>query len=248
MFNLKTEPMVKFNNQVHTTTDYSMFKNIAGNRTMNELHLRRLKSSIMNKYLFTVIIVNEDYQIIDGQHRFNVIRELNLPLNYIICVGYGLREVQILNANSKNWSADDFMEGYCNIGKKDYIMYRNFKQKYGLGHNECMAILSGVIGVGGQFTEDFHNGLFKITHYEDACRKAELLKMIEPYYSGYKRRGFVSAMLQLFKNTNFEFTEFLQKLRIQQTALVDCVNTNQYLTLIEEIYNYKRRVKVNLRY
>jgi hypothetical protein len=76
----------------------------------------------------------------------------------------------------------------------------------------------------------------------------EKILLIEPYYIGAKRRSFIYAMLQLFKNPNFEFTEFLQKLKCQPTALVDCANTTQYVSLIEEIYNYRRREKVNLRY
>ena len=54
--------------------------------------------------------------------------------------------------------------------------------------------------------------------------------------------------MSLFKNPNFEFTEFLQKLKIQPTALQDCTNVTNYKVLIEEIYNYRRREKVNLRY
>ena len=248
MFNSKTEPMVKISNQVHTTNDYFMFKPIIGNRTLSELHVRRLKDSIKSNYLFTVIIVNENYQIIDGQHRFEVIKELQLPLNYIICKGYGLTEVQILNQNSKNWTADDFMEGYCNLGKKDYEVYREFKEKYGFGHNECLGMLMGQASSGSGYMRNFANGTFKVTHYEDACKKAELIRTIEPFYAGYKRRAFIYAMLQMFKNPNFEFTEFIQKLKIQQTALVDCVDTKQYASLIEEIYNYRRREKINLRY
>jgi hypothetical protein len=30
--------------------------------------------------------------------------------------------------------------------------------------------------------------------------------------------------------------------------VTDCTNTQQYVSLIEEIYNYRRREKVNLRY
>ena len=69
-----TEPMVI--NHVHTTTDYFLFKPINGNRNINRLHLSRLKKSIEENYLFTVIIVNENYEIIDGQHRFECIKEL----------------------------------------------------------------------------------------------------------------------------------------------------------------------------
>jgi hypothetical protein len=72
--------------------------------------------------------------------------------------------------------------------------------------------------------------------------------LVEPYYSEWKRRSFILAMLQLFKNSNFELTEFLQKLKLQPTALSNCSTTNQYVSLIEEIYNYRRRDKINLRY
>ena len=72
--------------------------------------------------------------------------------------------------------------------------------------------------------------------------------MIEPYYNAVRRRSFIYTMMSLFKNENFEFTEFLQKLKIQPTALQDCTNVTNYKVLIEEIYNYRRREKVNLRY
>jgi len=248
MLNTEKEPMTNISSQVYTTKDYFMFKPVNGNRNLNELHIRRLKESMKSNYLFTVIIVNENYRIIDGQHRFEVIKDLQLPLNYIICKGYGLAEVQILNQNSKNWTADDFMEGYCDLGKNDYIIYREFKQKYGFGYYECMGMLIGSASSGSAYRKIFDNGTFKVTNYENACKNADLICMIEPYYSGYKRRAFVYAMLQMFKNQNFEFTEFIQKLKTQPTALVDCVDTKQYVSLIEEIYNYRRREKVNLRY
>jgi hypothetical protein len=246
MNNLTIEPMVKYSSQVHTTKDYFLFKSIDGNRTKNLLHINRLKKSMSENYLFTVIIVNERYEIIDGQHRFDVIQELKLPLHYIVCKGYGLNEVHILNQNSKTWNADDYLTGYCNLGSTDYLKYREFKDTYQIGHNECMIILSGTHNKGQ--IDMFYNGNFKIKNYNEACKMIEKILLIEPYYDGVRRRSFIYAMLQLFKNENFEFTEFLQKLKTQPSALVDCTNTSQYVSLIEEIYNYRRRDKVNLRY
>jgi hypothetical protein len=246
MFKTQNEPMVKNSNQVHTTTDYFLFKPIEGNRNTNLLHINRLKKSMSDNYLFTVLIVNEKYEIIDGQHRFAVIQDLKLPLHYIVCKGYGLNEVHVLNQNSRTWNADDYLEGYCKLGYIDYLKYRDFKEKYSFGHNECMSILAGIF-IKSQI-ELFYSGDFKIKNYDEACKVAEKIYLIEPYYNGFKRRTFIYAMLQLFKNNNFELTEFLQKLKAQPTSLVDCTNVTQYVTLIEEIYNYRRREKVNLRY
>jgi len=244
MNNFNEEPMAF--SHVHTTTNYSLFNPIGGNRNKNLLHVNRLKKSMAKNYLFTVIIVNEKYEIIDGQHRFQVIKELGLPLYYIVCNGYGLSQVHILNQNSKNWNADDYLEGYCNLGYKDYVVYRDFKEKYEIGHNECQLLLTGIFHV--SLKDDFYAGKFKATKFEEATKSIEQILMLEPYYLGVRRRTFVGAMISLFKNPNFEFTEFLQKVKLQPTALVDCATATQYKSLIEEIYNYRRREKVNLRF
>ena len=239
---------MNYNNEVHKTKDYSLFRSIKGNRDINKVHFSRLKKSIAKKYLFTVIVVNEHYEIIDGQHRFNVIKELGLPLYYVICTGYGVNEVQILNQNSKNWSTDDFMNGYCDEGIDEYIVYRQFKNKYKFGHLESLAMLTGKWFHSGDLSYAFKQGTFKITHYEQACRYADLICGIKQYYKGYNRRYFILALLKLFKNEDFSFDEFVHKLSLQPYSLVDCVDVNQYIMVIEEIYNYKRRTKVSLRY
>jgi hypothetical protein len=237
--------MTKFS-QVYTTLDYSLFRQIDGNRNKNLLHINRLKKSISENYLFTIIIVNEKYEIIDGQHRFDVIKDLQLPLYYIICEGYGLNEVHILNQNSKTWNADDYMEAYASLGYKDYVEYQDFKEKYNLGHNECMTLLSGA----SQKLDPrlFYTGQFKIQSIKQAEKIIEKILIIEPYYLGVRRRSFIYAMISLLRNNNFEFTEFLQKLKLQPTALQDCATVNNYKVLIEEIYNYRRKDKVNLRF
>lgn len=234
--------------QVYPTHDYFLFKPIEGNRGINQLHLSRLKKSIEKDYLFTIIIVNENYEIIDGQHRFIILKELNLPLNYIICDGYGLNEVHILNQNSKTWGVDDYVNGYCNMKKQAYIDYKWFKLKYGFGHNECMAMLTGNESNGGTTMNYFKLGEFKITNMRGACETAEMLQLVGEVYDGFQRRSFVYAILSLIKKPQFVFSEFLQKARLRPTALKDCAGKEQYIELIEEVYNYRRRDKVNLRY
>lgn len=236
--------------QVHTTKDYSLFKTLNGNRDVNQLHLTRLKESIKKNHLTTIIMVNEKFEIIDGQHRFLISQELKLPINYIISKNYGLNEVQILNANMKNWQTMDYVNGYCDLGYKDYEIYRDFVADYGFQNQTAILLLSGEqlsgndISAGSKFKE----GLFKVKDLSNAKRMADKLKMIEPYYKGFMRRSFILAIYGMFKNKNFEFTEFLAKLKQQPTTLQDCTNVSQYKSLIEEIYNYRRREKINLRF
>jgi len=236
--------------QVHTTKDYSLFKTLNGNRDVNKLHLTRLKESMKKNHLTTIIMVNEKFEIIDGQHRFLVSQELKLPINYIISKNYGLKEVQVLNANMKNWQIVDYVNGYCDLGYKDYLIYREFVADYGFQSQVAILLLSGEYPSGNDVSAGtkFKEGTFKVQDYNEAKRKAEKIMMIEPYYKGYLRRSFILALVGMFKNENFEFTEFIAKLKQQPTTLQDCTNVSQYKSLIEEIYNYRRREKINLRF
>ena len=255
MFNTKEAPMAKYSsqvqqgvevNKVYRTSDLTIFKTLDGNRDVIQSHLKRLSKSMKDRKLFSPIIVNEKMEVIDGQHRLMASKNNNVAIEYIIVNGYGLKEVQILNANSKNWNSDDYMNGYCDLKNQEYIKYKEFKDTYGFGHSECQALLSNQIS--SHLQPVFNSGEFKIKDYKKAVDTAERITMISEFYNGYKRRSFVFALMGLFNNDVFEFTQFIQKLKIQPTALVDCTTASAYLLLIEDIYNYRSRNKVSLRY
>jgi hypothetical protein len=109
-----------------------------------------------------------------------------------------------------------------------------------------MYLLSGADS--GDMVKTFNSGQFKIKNLKEAETTMDKLHLCGAYFPQYKMRWFVFAMVRLFKKPQFEFTEFLQKLKIQPTALQVCNDVNQYVSLIEEIYNYRRRDKINLRY
>ena len=104
------------------------------------------------------------------------------------------------------------------------------------------------IEVEHKISEVFVDGTWVGKNFELANEWAEKLRLIKPYYSGYNKSIFVGTMITLFSNPIFDYSEFMHKIRIQRKALVDCANREQQRLLIEEIYNYKSRNKVNLRY
>lgn len=251
-------------NQVNSTNDYEKFSILDGNRKVNLSHLNRLKDSFKQNYLLSPIIVNEQFEIIDGQHRFLAAKDLQLPINYIKCEDYSLREVQILNTNSKNWNKEDYLKSYCDLGYPEYIKFREFMKKYPeFNISVCLMLvvdryvekkkqdksyISDTNKSGSYMIKYFENGSLKIKDYKLACDNANKILLIKPYYDGYYRLLFVSTMLTLFKNKNFLLSQFIQKLSYMPNALKHCPNAESYKLLIEEIYNYKSRDKVSLRY
>jgi hypothetical protein len=236
---------------VNETKDYFLFKQLSGNRDINELNKNRLIKSFKTNYLISPIIVNENYEIIDGQHRFEAAKELNLPIFYIVVPFYGIKEVQVLNANQKNWITNDYCDGYINMGKMDYKIYREFKRNYDMPTTQTIEILRDKKSGGSENTNalmEFKNGDFKVKDIKRATDVFDKITLISEYYDGYKRVSFVATMITLLKNKNFNFKEFVNKIQHQGGKLVDCTSVYNYTLLIEEIYNFKRREKVNLRF
>lgn len=251
-------------NQIHQTTDYSMFQTLEGNRQLNKLHLRRLKNSFQKKYLLSPIIVNEKFEIIDGQHRFEAGKQLGLPINFLIAPNYGIKEVQILNENSSNWLKEDYLNAYCDLGYPEYLKFREFRKMFPeFGMKACECILTNQLSDkrvvandmrtdknkwGQMQVFDFKGGDMLIPDFGLAVENAKKIQMIKPFYSGYNRQTFVITMVGLFKVEHYRHDRFVDKLRINPTGLKHCVNVTQYKLLIEDIYNYKSKEKVSLRF
>jgi len=231
---------------ISISKDYSMFKTLGGNREVSKLHLARLKKSMQDNHLISPILVNENMQIIDGQHRFTAAKELNLPIYYFIVNGYGLKEVQTLNANSKNWNADDYLTGYVDMGKPAYIEYKQFLNKYKLGHQATRTLLYGYAD--GSVTKMFFNGDFIVKDKERAVKIADYLVSLKPFYAGYKRRSFVSTIIALLDNPNFDPAHFYTQAEKNISMFYDCPSMAAYKEMIENIYNYRKHSKVNLRF
>jgi len=228
-------------NQVYVTNDYTKFKTKDGNRSLNELHLKRLKSSVEENDLLHAnpILVNEQFEIIDGQHRFNVCEALSKPIYYIMVKGLGLHEIQILNANAKNWKMEDYIDGYCNLGFQEYCYLKNIMNKSNLGITPLLSMFS--YGNNGDSAISLKNGTLQLPY---KTRGLIILKWINDwmqYYSSANRRTFIISLVQLYNIQGYSHDKMMQKMKYQSTKLVDCTNSKTYLALLEEIYNFKER-------
>ena len=251
-------------NKVLKTKDLGIFMVTIGNRPANPQHVRRLADSIRKHgILQNPIIVNEKMQVIDGQHRLLAAKDAGSEVYYIIVPGYKLEEVQVLNLNQKNWTKKDFMDGYADMGIVPYVKLRDFTSKNkDFNITDCIAMCQNSTSTAATSLsqkyrykskvmnqkEVFEEGTWIGKDFDLAQAWIDNLRMIKPLYAGYNRTVFIAAMIGMFKNDNFDFMEFLSKLKLQPQKLYDCSNVSQFKSLIEEIYNYRRREKVNLRF
>jgi hypothetical protein len=235
--------------QIKSTTDYSIFKTLKGNRVVDPKHVEDLKKSMKEGLCISPVQVNEHICIIDGQHRVQAAKELGIPVHYYIVHGADLSTVQRLNSVTDNWDNKDFLGSWITKGLKDYKHYKEFMDTYNFTHKVNILLLTGSNGYNQQDVVKFEKGEFKVANMEVAVDIANKILKIALFYKGYKRRSFISALVKAIKTKGFSFTAFMNKLEYQSRKMVDCSNECQYLELIQEIYNYKNQKenKINLR-
>lgn len=105
----------------YRTENYSLFARLEGNRPVLSLRVSKIVKSISTYgYIYNPIVVNEKYEVIDGQGRLEALRLLGLPVDFVISHGAGLKQCIALNAYTTKWSTMDYIESYSEMGYEDY--------------------------------------------------------------------------------------------------------------------------------
>lgn len=115
-------------NQILSTTDYDQFEVLGGNRNISSKHVSRLVQQIEENGNITQvspIIVNERYEVIDGQHRLRAAEKTGVPVGYLVKPGLVVEDALQMNITSKTWTPNDYLNLYV---EKGYKPYKKFAQ------------------------------------------------------------------------------------------------------------------------
>jgi hypothetical protein len=254
------QPMSNTNRQANTqkvgevlkTYDLSIFKQLPGNRPPNLLHIKRLRQSMIDHgVLMCPIIVNENMEVIDGQHRLLAAQGLDgVPIYYIKAENYRLEQVHTLNMNQKNWSKKDFVDGYAEMGLEAYIKLKRFIEvNKDFVFDSCIHLVNQNASI-SHFLRDknnaIENGTFKGKDFDYAYQLAEQIRRCGKYFDNYVSKGFVVSIVQAVRNDKFDMEVFLHKLQYNYDLLDKCRKVHHYKDVIEKIYNYKNQNKISL--
>ena len=232
---------------VYVSHDYN-FNTIDGNRNINQLHVQRLKRSMSEKQLISPIIVNENNEIIDGQHRVVALRELGLPVYYIVCPGYSLPEVQRLNREFRAWNVDDFLDGYINFGKESYIEVKKFKERHGWSSTKLVITLLNRNQREDDVVSDFKRGNYNIEDLDWATEFVCAIEVFQKYFPEYKTSYFVKAFRLLYECPGYNHKTMEKKLKYQSGKIERQNSIEQYALMLTEIYNFRQPSRKRIYY
>jgi hypothetical protein len=105
---------------VGKTKDYDMFEFLDTNRQPNSRMIKKLEDSIKKNGVQIPIIVNKEKQIVDGQHRFWALKNLEYYIPYIVSHTWkNDRHTIEINNTGKSWNAMDYANYAAESGNLD---------------------------------------------------------------------------------------------------------------------------------
>jgi len=232
---------------MYQTTEWDYFRLLEENRFVNEAHVEALVNSfVKDGYLFTILYLNEKMQIIDGQHRFEAAKRSKLPVHFMVMPGWGIKEVTILNVNSRNWTIVDFMETHAKSGNPNYVRFKEFYDAHEFEITVCQLIVAGKRSRGTASFDKFRTGLMvvddqQITDAYLRAKKIEALKQFHPH--GWRSRNFAEAMLMLFRAKDYDHDHLVEKLTLYPELLLvqaRSLRVEEYQKLLLDKYNFRR--------
>lgn len=216
------------------TRDYSKFKFLKTNREIKESTVKKIIESIRTFGIIPgrPVLVDGDYNIIDGQHRFMAIKSLGHPIPYEVINGDVIAKTMALNSNQAQWKLIDYIKSYAEQGTDCYRKFLKFEEKYKFGVSASIDICFGF----KPKTADFKKGkeLKFLDEAEDIAIYLDSFKNVS-----YKNtKTFTRAIVVLFCKSTKEQRDLVRAnvLKIPKFSLV-----SDYTTAFENIINHRKR-------
>lgn len=234
--------------QIYSTKDYGAFKKLKGNRSVLQRRKNLILASIRdNGWIRNPIVVNEKMEIVDGQGRFEALKELDMPIEYCISEGSTTRDCVTLNLKQKNWGTLDYITCYAGLGYQSYITLLDYIRKYGyLGVEQVCAMLCDPGELENGRTGHIRNGTYVMKNPETADDRLQFLsKALECIGKGSGRIKCWAAALRFVYSCPLIDNDRMISTLEKNIALLDpCVNTESAIRNLERVYNYNIRGRV----
>ena len=245
----------KSNVVVYESTNYSKFSMINGNRALNEHKIKRIITQIehgndmLRYYPIQVHTKGIGLEILDGQHRFFISKELNRPVYYIlVSEKKPMPEIANVNSNVEKWKANDFINCYTKVGNKNYKQLQEFLDKYRFSVGVCLSLLdNGTPGssTGGhaELTEKFQQGKFVVNKMNEAVEIAEMAKQFEKF-KNWRGRVFILALYRIREAKKVDIADLVVAFHKNMDMLTEQATFKDYIVKFEQIMNIGKRKRL----
>jgi hypothetical protein len=230
---------------MYSTRDYACFKHLKYNRPVDDKRVEGLMISIKEHGFLLPILVSDDMQVADGQHRLAAAQRLGVPVSYIkfnISGDHLPVLIAKLNSLSQNWKLVNYYEMWKELGRETYNWIGDVIEKYDMTFVNIYKLFAQSHS---KLVKKFKDGTIEFT----ATQRAHIEKLASYFYdlSNYDNKFysfglvFRNAVLAVVTHRDYDHERMLRKLKGDAGRLLGCVNKIDFILQLEEVYNHGER-------
>lgn len=233
-------------NRVFKTVNYDQFKDLLGNREVEEKRFEKIEASMLIKQLPIPIVVNEKLEVIDGQGRLAVCKKHGMPVWYMVIPGLTLRECRTVNVCSTKWSNRDELRSYAKTGCEDYVRLLRVMDKFNLKTMQEVLNASGKSACGRKGQEVLHGGLCFTTEDEEMATRRlsmgyEVIQALrDAGWTVRQTKNVRDAIVRCAKEAGYDHDRMVKACR-KASSYRDCTSIAATLQVLAGYYNKGRR-------
>ena len=232
--------------KIYETMDYDQFKPLLGNRAIKAE--AKIISSIREiGNICCPIIVNEHFEVVDGQNRLMAWKRLGLPVSYIVIPGLAITEARFLNIGRQNWGTEDYIASYAISGIEDYrrlmSLKTEFKKPFSMQGVLAMAKPCKLNDGGGSFANSIKAGEFSLSQAEYELAITRMRSAIKEGYVDWAKRNkphlrvYWGSVSYIYQHGVASVKDVIRAM-VKYEASIPCVNkVSEQLRYIEDAYN-----------
>lgn len=248
----------KIDTTIRCTTDLSKFKFLEDNRDVTTSRVNKIIASIEKVgYVLSPILVNEKYEVIDGQGRFLALKKLGLPQYYIMQEGIGIAECRQMNIHQSNWTTLDYIISYAKGGNENYKRLHSLINLSKLPYGITIGIAKEFFHTMGSASRNMiAKGRLQLTE-EQKERARWRIQYAEQFMQEAKRIGGHTEYFYLALGWSYDKMTIDQRNRLAEVIKKNVFNfpsfgsVVEYLKYFDAFYNEgirKNKLKLELTY
>lgn len=230
---------------IYRTKNYLMFKFLHGNRDVDEAHVEKIKNSIKKiGYIMLPIAVNEQFQIIDGQHRFCALRDLSMPVDYYIAKDATIDQCIELNKIHNKWRIGDFIKSYADRGELSFTYLQSLKLNFDNLPEKVVLDVALHATYGGGAGARLKKGVLDFTaeDYNKAVEELTYVQRFTPIFSerNCAKSAFYKAVCFCYETKKVDNERLYESVYKQRAKLVPTTDVAVVLSMFQDAYNFNR--------
>lgn len=232
---------------IHKTTDYGQF-NFFDDRNRRVL-TDRVYNSVKenNKLENSPIVVTKDLYVLDGQHRLDAARRLQLPIYYKIDPNGTVEDIALYQKQTP-WSIKDYLYYYASVNSA-YEFVCRICDTYNLMHN--LTFVVDVCSSSEHATADFRMGTFKLKaseavlerNFSNLCQILNRIREINP--CDYLPKNVLRSLMTIISNKEYDHKLFIHKLKLYPDKVKHVLQFRSLRNLregfLEKVYNFNAK-------